>query len=251
MEIREIPNPTIASLRPPKFKCDVPLVQRQIEPFPNCSFNMLVCGAPGSGKTSLCVSALTSRKPKVYWKAFNNIFVVMPQSSRQSMRCDPFGAIEQRNCYDDLSLANLLDIYEKLDGQEPCPDGSFQTNLLLIDDQTQLLKNGEIRKLLNHLVLNRRHLHLSLIFLAQYFNSVPLEIRKNLSTIVIVGRISNKKEYKNLQEEVLHADRETMDGIMEYVFRSKHDNLIIDLDGGGKLYRNFNRLVIEGAGDSI
>jgi hypothetical protein len=167
------------------------------------------------------------------------------------MRCDPFGAIEQRNCYDDLSLANLLDIYEKLDGQEPCPDGSFQTNLLLIDDQTQLLKNGEIRKLLNHLVLNRRHLHLSLIFLAQYFNSVPLEIRKNLSTIVIVGRISNKKEYKNLQEEVLHADRETMDGIMEYVFRSKHDNLIIDLDGGGKLYRNFNRLVFEGAGDSI
>ena len=92
---------------------------------------------------------------------------------------------------------------------------------------------------------------MSLIFLAQYFNSVPLEIRKNLSTIVIVGRISNKKEYKNLQEEVLHADRETMDGIMEYVFRSKHDNLIIDLDGGGKLYRNFNRLVIEGAGDSI
>jgi hypothetical protein len=77
-----------------------------------------------------------------------------------------------------------------------------------------------------------------------------LEIRKNLSTIVIVGKIRNKKEYKNLQEEVLHTDRETMDGIMEYVFRSKHDNLIVDLETN-KLYRNFNRLVIEGAGDSI
>ena len=169
------------------------------------------------------------------------------------MKCDPFGAIEQRNCYDDLSLANLVDIYEKIDDQEPCPDGSFQTNLtnlLLIDDQTQMLKNGEIRKLLNHMVLNRRHLHLSIIFLSQYFNAIPLEIRKNLSTIVIVGRISNKKEYKNLQEEVLHTDRDTMDAIMTYVFKRKHDNLIIDLERN-RLYRNFNRLLIETAGDSV
>jgi hypothetical protein len=246
MKIREIQNPTITSLRPPQFKCDVPLVHRQIEPFPNCSFAMLICGKPGSGKTSLCVSALTSRKPKVYWKAFNNISPVMPRSSRQSMRCDPFGAIEQRNCYDDLSLANLVDIYEKLDDQELCPDGSFQTNLLLIDDQTQMLKNGEIRKLLNHMVLNRRHLHLSIIFLSQYFNAIPLEIRKNLSTIVIVGRISNKKEYANLCDEVLHTDRETMNAIMNYAFQRKHDNLIIDLETN-RLYRNFNRLLLEAA----
>ena len=72
----------------------------------------------------------------------------MPTSSRRSIKCDPFGAIEQRNCFEDLSLANLLDLiqykitYEKLDDQEPCPDGSFQTNLLLIDDQSQFLKQG-------------------------------------------------------------------------------------------------------------
>ena len=98
------------------------------------------------------------------------------------------------------------------------------------------------------MVLNRRHLHLSIIFLSQYFNAIPLEIRKNLSTIVIVGRISNKKEYKNLQEEVLHTDRDTMDAIMAYVFKRKHDNLIIDLESN-RLYRNFNRLLIETAGD--
>ena len=41
-----------------------------------------------------------------------------------------------------------------------------------------------------------------------------------------------------------------MSGIMEYVFRSKHDNMIVDLETN-KIYRNFNRLVIEGSGDSI
>ena len=66
----------------------------------------------------------------------------------------------------------------------------------------------------------------------------------------IVGRITNQKEFKSLQEEVLHADCDTMSGIMEYVFRTKHDNMIVDLETN-KLYRNFNRLVIEGVGDSI
>ena len=59
-------GPTIASLKPPRFECDVPLVQRQIEPFPNCSLGAWV------GEDEDVVSALTSRKPKVYWKAFNN-----------------------------------------------------------------------------------------------------------------------------------------------------------------------------------
>jgi hypothetical protein len=41
-----------------------------------------------------------------------------------------------------------------------------------------------------------------------------------------------------------------MDAIMTYVFKRKHDNLIIDLESN-RLYRNFNRLLIEAAGDSV
>jgi hypothetical protein len=239
MRIREVPNPRMAGLQAPGFKCDTCLVKRDIEPFENRSFFTGIFGKPGSGKTSLCVSSLVSRKPKVYAKAFNHVYVWMPSSSRKSLRCDPFGALDPGNLFEDLDLASLSEVYEKL--QENTPE----TSLIVIDDMTQSLKDHSIRKLLNHIILNRRHLHCSIMIMSQYFNAIPLEMRKNLSSVIIVGRITNKKEYKNLAEEVLHLNKDDMDAVMRYAFQKPHDHLIVRLDSG-RMYRNFARLILEG-----
>ena len=46
-----------------------------------------IIGKPGSGKTSLITAFLTGKKDKkVFRKVFNNIFLVMPRSSRESMK---------------------------------------------------------------------------------------------------------------------------------------------------------------------
>ena len=46
-----------------------------------------IIGKPGSGKTSLITAFLTGKKyKKVFPKIFNNIFLVMPRSSRESMK---------------------------------------------------------------------------------------------------------------------------------------------------------------------
>ena len=75
MSIREIPNDRMAGLKAPEFVCDECIVPRDIEPLENKAFFLAVLGRPGSGKTSFCVSTLTSRKPKVYYKAFNHLWV--------------------------------------------------------------------------------------------------------------------------------------------------------------------------------
>ena len=103
MRIREIPNPRMAGLQPPGFKCDTCLVKRDIEPFENRSFFTGVFGRPGSGKTSLCISSLVSRKPRIYARAFSHVFIFMPSSSRKSLRCDPFGSLDAANMYENLA----------------------------------------------------------------------------------------------------------------------------------------------------
>ena len=80
--------------------------------------------------------------------------------------------------------------------------------------------------------------------MSQYFNAIPLEMQKNLSSVIIVGRITNKKEYASLNSEVLHLDKDDMDAVMRYSFQEPHDNLIVRLDSG-RMYRNFARLILE------
>ena len=82
--------------------------------------------------------------------------------------------------------------------------------------------------------------------MSQYYNAIPLEMRKNLSSVIIVGRITNKKEYASLNSEVLHLDKDDMDAVMRYSFQKPHDNLFIRLDTG-RMYRNFARLILEEA----
>ena len=69
------------------------------------------------------------------------------------------------------------------------------------------------------------------MIMSQYFNAVPLEMRKNLSSVIIVGRITNKKEYKNLAEEVLHLDKDDMYAVMRYTFQKPHDFIRLDSVG--------------------
>ena len=127
MSIREIPNDRMAGLKAPEFVCDECIVPRDIEPLENKAFFLAVLGRPGSGKTSFCVSTLTSRKPKVYYKAFNHLWVFMPPASRKSLKCNPFARL--RHVFDDLDYANLTEVFEAIKKQGPQADGSYETNL--------------------------------------------------------------------------------------------------------------------------
>ena len=242
MRIREVPNKRMAGLTAPKFMCDECIVDRDIEPLENKAFFMAVLGRPGSGKTSFCVASLTSRRPKIYHKAFHHLWVFMPRASRASMKVDPFARI--RNVYDELDFTNLNHAFEEIKKQGPNPDGSYQTNLILIDDFATSLKDHTIQRLLLDIIVNRRHLHTSIMIMSQVYRAIPLPLRKNLSSVLQCGKIVNKAEWRSLQEEVFHLDTDTMAQVMAHAFQRPHDNLLVRLDTG-HVFRNLNRLVLE------
>ena len=43
-----------------------------------------------------------------------------------------------------------------------------------------------------------------------YYNAIPLEMRKNLRSVVSVGRITNKREHASMADEVLHLSKDDM-----------------------------------------
>jgi hypothetical protein len=245
MKITEIPNDKI-QLKIPKFKCDEALTKRDITPYPNKSFFMIIAGTMGSGKTSFLISSLTS---KFVWKrCFSRIFVVMPPSSRASLKKSPFKNLKSGSMFDELDYDTLATINETIDEQETDDETDERpTNLLIIDDQTQFLKQNEIQRLLRHMVLNMRHKRLSIIILTQYLNAVPLALRKNITDLVVANRPKNTKEIQSIIGEYMGLEKQKGLDILDYTFKKKYDKLIMNLngDGGTTYYRNFNKLVFD------
>ena len=228
-------------LKAPQFKCDVRIVNRDIEPFENKAFFTTYVGCAGSGKSSLMISSLLHKK--IYRKAFNNVFLICPPSSRNSVKHNPFGRLKPGHVFDDLSFESLNDIYEELTEQSEDSDGDFEHNLLIIDDQTQMLKSPSIAKLFNHMILNRRHLHLSIILCVQYFNSIPTQLRKNISSLVLCNKPVNAKELENIREEIFGLDKHETASLIKHTFKQKYDKLFVVCEPL-TYYRNMNKLSI-------
>ena len=243
MKITEIKNDNI-ELKVPRFKCDDCLTKRDITPYPNRNgFFMVIAGTMGSGKTSFLISSLTSTK--VYRKCFDNIYLIMPPTSRSSLKKNPFKHLKENHIHDDLTYDVLGEIDEEIDGRDSDSDGDKENNLLIIDDCSQALKNNAIQGLLRHMVLNSRHKRLSVIILTQYLNAVPLALRKNVSNVILCNQPRNKKELDSIIEEYIGLDKAKGMEILRYCFKRKYDKLIMDLtsEDGPTYYRNFNKLV--------
>ena len=245
MEIREIHNDRI-ELRPPKFRVDRRLTKREIAPFPNVSgFFNIVVGAPGAGKSSCVVSSLCSKK--IYGGVFDKVYVICPASSRYSLRNNPFECLDQDNVFDELTMMTLHRVEEALEAshQEDRAEGSQTFSLLYMDDIAQSLKGqgGQVLRMLSNLILNRRHKNCSIILATQYWNALPLQLRKAASDVTICHKPINSKELNAILEELFATDKPKALEIINFVFRKKYDKLFVNLDSQ-TFYRNLNRLQI-------
>jgi ABC-type molybdate transport system ATPase subunit len=249
MSIKTIKHDRL-DLKIPEFKCDhgyneklnnIPMLSH----LNNYGFNVL-CGKSGSGKTSLLVSFLTGKSEnKVYRKCFDNVVVVMPTNSRQSLKKNIFEHHPQNKLFDELNLESITKIYEML--EEAVSEEPKKNTLLILDDVGASLKKKEILFLLKKIIFNRRHLRCHIICLIQSYISLPLEIRK-LSSNVIMFKPS-KVEAENFFRELFETQKDMMDKIIKYVYKRKGDYLFLNVDSQ-KMYKDFDEIVIEDGEDS-
>lgn len=193
------------------MRCDKVIKDSIKEPLPNMSHYMAIIGKPASGKTSLEMALLTH--PDMYHKAFHNVFLVMPKTSRASLPGDPFKDHPEHKLFDELTDACLAFVLEycRIASEEN------QWSILILDDCAAELKNSNIQRLLKHLIYNRRHLKLSIHILSQSYNAMPLAIRKALSHCVLF-KPANKKELEAVFSELVYHTKEQQETIAHHCF---------------------------------
>jgi len=162
----------------------------------------------------------------------------MPRHSMSSISNNIFNNLDDDKIHYDMDYETLEFVHSKI--QEYADE--HENTLLIIDDQTAHLKDGNVQKLLSLLINNRRHLYLSIWMLVQTYRSIPLHIRKTINYLIMYAP-SNRKETASIWEELLTIEREQFDLIIKYVFDKKYEYLIINTDSH-EFYRKFNKLII-------
>lgn len=187
-------------VRVPEFSVDgkihTKLDDFELSSLLNRSHCLCAVGRAGSGKTSIMVSFLNSRH--LFQKVFHHVWVIMPPTSRASLKNDPFKGLPPGQLIDDLTLASLTSVWESIQAASKLKE----TSLLILDDVQSRLKETAIEKLLIHMNSNRRHQRLSLWICAQNYVKIPKQFRVGITNLFLfsVSRVDMQQIHEELLE---------------------------------------------------
>jgi len=245
MEITEEHNKSIPKFEPIKeiMQIHIPDV---VDGIPNRNgFIWVITGSGGSGKTSMLLNFFKTNK--LYKHKFSNIFYICPQSSFLSVDKHPFEKHDESRIYHELNEDVLDDIYHELreikkENAEATAD-EYQYNCVIIDDFADVLKDNDIQKKLNQMLIKARHLSCAFIFTLQSYYYFPKTLRKQITNITIF-KPKNAEEWSSMSKEILHMNKDDASILYDYVFNEPYSHLDIDTVSD-KLYKNFNLLEIK------
>ena len=209
-----------------------------IDGIPNRNgFIWVLTGSGGSGKSSLLLNFF--KRKELYRSKFHNIFYICPMSSFLSVQKHPFS--DHDKVYHELTVELLEGIYSQLcDMKESNEEQEY--NIIVIDDMASSLKENDIQKTLNKMLIKARHLNCAFIFTLQSYYYFPKMLRKQITNITMF-KSKNVEEANTIFNELLNMNKEDALKLYNYVFSEPYAHLDIDTVDN-KIYRNFNLLEI-------
>ena len=199
---------------------------------PTSSFSIL-SGRPGSGKTTALLNLLMRKQH--YGGKFDAVYIISP--SFGSVDSNLLASIPEDQQFRELTpevLDEVLDsIYNKHQSQKV---------LIVLDDVVNDLAHNATQRSLQKLLFNRRHLtsvnpdakkggFVSVLMTTQVLNRIPLMLRK-MANSVWLWPTRSQPELRAIRDELVPTEKSAFQEILKSAWRSKHDPLIVDVDGG-------------------
>ena len=226
----------------PKFSCDNDAVGEHLNEHPLTAllniygFTCLI-GRPGSGKSSMAIALMTQKEPKIYRKTHHHVIIMMPANSIGSLKNNPFKCLPPENIYNELTDQSINMVYNNIDKAS----SADEKTLLFIDDMTADLKKSKfIMETLKRLIYNRRHLKLNIIITAQSYVNMPLDIRKNITNLILFK--PPKKEMELIFSEMIESKKELFQDVMKIAYDSAHNFLFVNIPSQ-RMFKNFDELI--------
>ena len=209
----------------------------------------ILTGSGGSGKTNLLLNLFKNRH--CYKGKFHNIFYFCPQSSFLSVVNHPFEKHDK--VYHELTADALMGIYEQLndlkegknktDDDDDDDEPEIEYNCIILDDFANDLKNKDIIKMLNMMVIKARHLRCAFIFTLQSYYYMAKIIRKQ-ATYITIFKPKNVAEWQSIAHELLNLNKDDGLTLYNYVYNSDYNHLDLDTVQN-KVYKNFHELILK------
>jgi hypothetical protein len=247
LDISEVPNASIKETKPIKEKMNkyIPDIVEGISRRNGMIYLMI--GSGGSGKTSLLLNQF--RRGGAYHRKFHHLYLFTPAISFQSVANHPFEKHDK--VYNELTRDSLEDLYKELRErkEEHDDDDEMEYNCVIIDDMASTLKEKDVQRLLNTMLIKARHLNTCFIFTLQSYLYMPKMLRKQ-TTFATIFKPKNREEWNSINQELLQMKEDDAKNLYDYVFEKEYAHLDIDTIENA-IYRNFNHLLITKNGEKV
>ena len=241
MKIKEKENENNDKFKIKKLKfCSDACDDKVLYPLENgASFTAFV-GRPKSGKSTLMLNFLT--KKCFYKRRFDLVYLYSPSIAVNLSEDHPIHSLPDERKKTELTYESLQENIDEI----------FNTKkrvLFLLDDVIQDLK-GPVLDLLVKLAYNRRNITkagVSVWISFQVYNTLPLRIRKCLSTIYFFQSKSTRELESLRSENFEFIEKEDATKLFDYVFDKPHNFLMIKCNHQPKdmFFKNFNNLGVD------
>jgi hypothetical protein len=235
IKLKENNKPNITKI---VFECDEELHKKLNEyelskEFLNKSNTTVFVGRQGSGKTSLLINFVKI----LYKKVFNYIYVIMPHSSRKSLKNNIFDKyLPQDQIYEELNEETITDIYSRL--KENSENG--YKSLVIYDDVQKALKNHSVLLSLKNIIANQRHLKVVNLILVQNYFALEKSLRELISNIIMF-KLNKTQTEKIFNENVEHA-KDKFEVIRDFVFDEPYNWMFINISSQ-KIFKGFDEIL--------
>jgi len=199
----------------------------------------LLVGSGGSGKSSLLLGQF--KRGGAYYKKFHNVYYFVPSASFASVQNHPFEKHER--VYHEMTQDGLSELHDELldrKNENIEEENEAEYNAVVIDDFANDLKDKNIVKALNRMLIKARHLNTTFIFTLQSYLYMPKILRKQI-TYATIFRPRNSEEWETIRREILQMKEEDAKKLFDYVFDAPYMHLDVDAFDN-KFYKNFNLL---------